>query len=88
MREPCLALACHACNLHKGTNLASFDPDTNEVTRLFHPRRDRWEEHFAANGPRIAGRTVIGRTTAWLLQMNSEERVELRTVLLELGELD
>jgi hypothetical protein len=83
-----LAWACHQCNLHKGTNLASFDPDTNEVTRLFHPRRDRWEDHIALEGARIVGRTAVGRTTAWLLQMNTEERVELRTVLLELGELD
>ena len=83
-----LAWACHQCNLHKGTNLASTDPDTNEVTRLFHPRRDRWENHFALGGSRIVGRTAIGRTTAWLLQMNAEERVELRSVLLKLGELD
>ena len=83
-----LAWACHQCNLHKGTNLASVDPDTNEVTRLFHPRRDRWEEHFASEGARIVGRTAIGRTTAWLLQMNAEERIELRAVLLKLGELD
>ena len=83
-----LAWACHQCNLHKGTNLASTDPDTNEVTRLFHPRKDRWEDHFVPDGPRVAGRTPIGRTTAWLLQVNAEERVELRSVLLELGELD
>ena len=83
-----LAWACHQRNLHKGTNLARVDPDMNEVTRLFHPRRDRWEEHFALEGPRIAGRTAVGRTTAWLLQMNAEERVELRTVVLELGELE
>lgn len=83
-----LAWACQHCNLHKGTNLASFDPDTNEVVRLFHPRRDRWEEHFALDGPRIVGRTAVGRTTSWLLQMNAEERVELRTVLMALGEWD
>ena len=64
----------------------SFDPDTNEVVRLFHPRRDNWHEHFALEGPRILGLTAIGRTTAWLLQMNAEERVELRSVLLALGE--
>ena len=83
-----LAWACHHCNLHKGTHLASVDPDTNEVTRLFHPRRDRWEEHFERAGPRICGRTSIGRTTSWLLQINAEERVGLRAALLELGELD
>lgn len=83
-----LAWACHQCNSHKGTNLATFDPDTNEVVRLFHPRRDPWTEHFTLAGLRVVGRTAIGRTTAWLFQMNSEQRVELRSVLLELGELD
>jgi hypothetical protein len=83
-----LAWACHHCNLHKGTNLASMDPDTNQVSRLFHPRLDRWEEHFTREGPRIAGRTSVGRTTVWLLQMNAADRVELRSVLLELGELE
>ncbi len=81
-----LAWACHPCNLHKGTNLSGMDPDTNQVVRLFHPRRDRWEEHFALDASRIAGRTAAGRTTAWLLQMNSAERVELRSVLMALGE--
>jgi len=41
-----LALACDRCNLYKGPNLSSIDPDTNEVVRLFHPRIDDWHEHF------------------------------------------
>ena len=36
-----LALACIDCNLHKGSNLTGIDPETNEVTELFHPRRWR-----------------------------------------------
>jgi len=83
-----LALACHQCNLHKGTNLSSFDPDTNEIVRLFHPRRDRWVDHFKLEGALLVGLTPAGRTTAWLLQMNSDERVEWRRALIELGELD
>jgi hypothetical protein len=83
-----LALACQQCNLHKGTNLTGRDPDTNEVTRLFDPRKDHWKEHFTLEGTRIAGISAVGRTTAWVLEMNSDERVDLRAVLLELGELD
>ncbi len=83
-----LALACHQCNLHKGTNLTGLDPDTNVVTRLFDPRRAPWEEHFTWDGPFISGRTATGRTTVWLLEMNSQERVELRRLLVALGELD
>jgi hypothetical protein len=83
-----LALACHQCNLHKGTNLAGLDPDSGEMARLFHPRRDRWDEHFAWDGPTLVGLTAMGRTTAWLLEMNTGERLELRQMLRALGELD
>src|SRR6202012_5681449 len=42
-----LALACWQCNLKKGTNLTSIDPETGELTRLFHPRADNYADHFA-----------------------------------------
>jgi len=58
------------------------------MTRLFHPRQDQWHDHFAFTGSTIVGLTSIGRTTAWLLDMNSGERVELRKVLLKLEELE
>jgi len=45
-----LALACIDCNLHKGTNLTGIDPETNEVTELFHPRRQAWDDHFELQG--------------------------------------
>jgi len=81
-----LALACRSCNSHKGTNLSSMDPDTNLPTPLFHPRRHVWAEHFCIEGIRIRGITDIGRTTVWLLEMNDEDRQELRTFLQEAGE--
>jgi HNH endonuclease len=45
-----LALACIDCNLHKGTNLTGIDPETNEITELFHPRRQAWGDHFETPG--------------------------------------
>jgi len=80
-----LALACPECNLHKGTNLTGVDPDTNEVTVLFHPRRDRWEDHFASADGGIVGKTPAGRTTAWLLKMNAGENLRMRQRLFRLG---
>jgi 5-methylcytosine-specific restriction endonuclease McrA len=41
-----LALACFACNHHKGPNIAGRDPKTGRITRLFHPRRHKWNRHF------------------------------------------
>jgi hypothetical protein len=61
-----LALACHHCNLHKGPNLSGLDPQTGELTRLFHPRRDRWPEHFSEHDGEVTGLTAIGRATAKL----------------------
>ena len=55
-----LALACIDCNLHKGTNLTGVDPQTRKVTRLYHPRHDRWEEHFEWSGIYIIGKTPAG----------------------------
>ena len=81
-----LALACQLCNLLKGPNLASIDPDTEKLERLFHPRQDVWPEHFRLEGARIIGVTPIGRTTAWLLEMNNDDRLELRATLMQLGE--
>ena len=77
-----LALACPECNYQKGTNLSGMDPDTGKVTPLFHPRRDAWPEHFARDAARITGRTPAGRTTVWLLEMNTGARVRWCEVLL------
>ena len=77
-----LAWACIFCNLYKGPNLASFDPDTGELTRLFHPRRDRWEDNFRIEGTQMVGLTPVGRTTCWLLKMNSEILTSLRASLM------
>ena len=74
-----LALACIDCNLHKGTNLTGIDTETGSVTRLFHPRRDRWEDHFAWRGIHIIGKTAIGRTTIRVLHMNSDDQLALRS---------
>lgn len=73
-----LCLACIDCNLHKGSNLTGVDPATGVVTALFHPRLQLWEDHFAWRGIRIAGITAIGRTTIRVLEMNSDEQLDLR----------
>ena len=44
-----LALACRSCNLFKSDFLVYQDPVSLETARLFHPRVDRWQDHFACN---------------------------------------
>jgi len=75
-----LALACIDCNLHKGPNLTGIDPVSNIVTELFHPRRHQWNEHFRWHGSLVVGKTDTGRTTIRVLQMNSEDRLALRSL--------
>ena len=76
--ESNLGLACIDCNLHKGSNLTGIDPLTGAVTELFHPRQQRWEDHFAFEGIYITGRTAVGRTTIQVLDMNSDDQLNLR----------
>ena len=78
--ESNLALACQHCNLHKGPNAAGFDPDTGQPSALFHPRADRWADHFERVGLLILGRTPVGRTTARVLAMNDQDQLDVRAI--------
>ena len=76
-----LALACIDCNLSKSSNISGFDPDSDQLTPLFHPRIHCWSEHFLWKGVFIVGITPEGRTTIEVLDMNSDDRVELRLLV-------
>ena len=78
-----LAFSCFFCNTFKGPNIAGVDPKTGKVTRLFHPRRDRWEDHFRWDAALLVGRTAVGRTTIEVLRINRDDAVAVRQSLLE-----
>ncbi|MGB7341459.1 MAG: HNH endonuclease signature motif containing protein [Phototrophicaceae bacterium] len=81
-----LCLACFDCNMYKSHDLTGFDPNTGLITPLFNPRQHIWLEHFfIGSDMRIQGLSAQGRTTARVLRMNFDERVEDRRVLAELG---
>ena len=81
-----LCLSCADCNRYKGSNLAGVDPLTDDVTRLFNPRRDTWDEHFSIypDGA-LAGRTPEGRATIVVLRINEASRIEDRVDEMLLG---
>jgi hypothetical protein len=79
-----LALACPDCNLRKGPNLTGINPNTGEVVRLFHPRRDRWFDHFTYQEQYVVGSTSVGRTTVSLLEMNDPERRRIRELVAQI----
>ncbi len=80
--EENLALACPHCNRFKGPNIAGLDPDTKALTRLFNPRVDAWADHFQFDGPRLRGKTPIGRATIQVLAMNANDLLLIRVELL------
>ncbi|MEZ4591112.1 MAG: HNH endonuclease [Chloroflexota bacterium] len=79
-----LAYACQGCNNHKYTKTSGFDPLTNSIVALFHPRRDIWRNHFGwgDGGLEIIGLTPTGRATVQELQLNRKNLVNLRALLL------
>ena len=82
-----LALACPRCNSFKGPNLTAIDPESGQVVPLFHPRTDSWEDHFDWHGVILIGRTPNARATVRLLNMNAEERIQVRRELRQRGEI-
>lgn len=61
---------------HKGPNIATQVDGC--LVPLFHPRMHHWDEYFTVEGDRIGGVTAIGRGTVRLLNMNDDDRRELR----------
>lgn len=83
-----LALACQGCNGHKYTKIAAFDPLDNIPVALYHPRKQRWHEHFSwsRDYTHIIGITPTGRATVEALKMNRPNLINLRMALYLLGE--
>ena len=73
-----LALSCPPCNKHKGSDIGSIDPIGDLLVPLFHPREDRWADHFRLDGAHIQPLTDRGRVTVFLLRFNSERRLRER----------
>jgi hypothetical protein len=80
-----LAYCCLHCNAFKGPNIAGVTQDTQEVVRLFHPRKDIWQEHFTWDGPRLLGRTSIGQVTIAVLAINASYSLDVRQALIAEG---
>lgn len=80
-----LALSCVLCNKHKGSDLASLDPDTAQIVALYSPRRHRWSEHFKLTEAVIVPLSPTGRATARLLRFNHPDRLAERLLAFEAG---
>jgi hypothetical protein len=80
-----LAYACLRCNAWKGSDVGSIDGETGKFVRLFHPRRERWDDHFVFRGPVIEPLSDEGKAMVRLLKLNLDKRVAERRLLAAVG---
>jgi hypothetical protein len=78
-----LALSCERCNSHKGPLAAGYLQGKH--VPLFHPRTDRWSDHFEWNGALLVGKTDIGNVTIDVLAINLPYLVAVRDALMQEG---
>ena len=78
--ESNLALACRSCNLFKMDRESAENGGNGQSVRLFNPRFDIWEDHFAVDTStcEIQGKTPIGRATIAGLHLNSTRQIAAR----------
>lgn len=83
-----LAFSCQGCNNRKYTHIEATDPTTQEIAPLYHPRQQKWSDHFAWNEDcsLVVGLTPTGRATIDKLQLNRIGLVNLRRILFEINE--
>lgn len=80
-----LALACVSCSLRKGARQSALDPASGKPAPLFHPRTQKWRDHFAWRGCRLAGKTPTGRATIDALKLNRLLALSIRSEELQRG---
>jgi HNH endonuclease len=83
-----LALACQTCNNCKYTKITAIDPTSGQKVSLFQPRQMQWAEQFTWNEDftQMVGLTPTGRATIALLQTNRPSVVNMRRVLVIMGD--
>ena len=77
-----LCLSCYRCNEFKGPRRTAPDPRTGQEVALYHPRQQRWADHFAWDGEGIVmgGLTPTGRATIALLRLNNDWLLTARRI--------
>jgi hypothetical protein len=80
-----LPLACPTCNAYKSNYVLGMDDEGIE-NPLFHPRRDRWDDHFEFDAAtyQVRGKTTKGRSTVNRLWLNAAMQVLGRKYWVEL----
>lgn len=82
-----LCLSCIGCNGHKHVHTVGIDADSGREFPLFHPRKQKWDEHFQWDATKIklTGLTPTGRATIQRLRINREDMLISRQHWLKAG---
>ena len=82
-----LAFACGGCNGHKYNKIEAIDPVEKISVPLFHPRKQKWLEHFSwdEDYKQVIGLTSVGRVTINTLKLNRIGIVNIRELLCLVG---
>jgi hypothetical protein len=85
--EENLWLSCTLCNNYKGNRITTEDPLTGRSVRIFNPRSQSWNEHFAwtESETLIIGLTDVGRATVVALNLNRASLVHSRKAWVAAG---
>ena len=80
-----LALSCPLCNRYKGSDIASIDPKTRQLSAFYNPRKDKWIEHFSLTDAALLPLSSKGRVTEKILRLNQPERIKERRLFAQAG---
>ena len=83
-----LAYSCGGCNNLKSDFIRGLDLQTNTIVPLFNPREHVWRDHFqwSVDGLRMEALTGIGRATIRDLELNRDNLIRVRRLLIPAGE--
>jgi 5-methylcytosine-specific restriction endonuclease McrA len=74
---------CEYCRVHQHDRF--FVHEIDHIYALFHPRRNRWSEHFRILDGILEPLTSNGRVTARLLHFNEPDAIDRRRSLIDSG---
>ena len=82
-----LCLSCYRCNEFKGPRTQARDPLDGQNSPLYHPRQQRWSDHFgwSADATILHGLTAYGRATIEALHLNNDWIVQARRIWIGIG---
>jgi hypothetical protein len=72
--------SCRECNERKGAQVQATDPESGEISALYNPRTQSWDDHFrwSEDGLLVIGLTALGRATVVAIDLNRPHQIVAR----------